>query len=126
MSDNFRRVVVCVRYPVSSCAMQRGVILLLPSAVLVSTCFFKRFCPPKKDNLLINAVLQTYHLGTNVGKSSGSLNYYAMTIMVLNDIYRFKDRETGRCACKVYANYLMSPTHYVFACNMHVNYCNFT
>lgn len=30
-------------YPVSSCAMQRGVILLRPSAVRVSTCFFKRF-----------------------------------------------------------------------------------
>lgn len=29
--------------PVSSCAMQRGVILLRPSAVRVSTCFFKRF-----------------------------------------------------------------------------------
>lgn len=31
-------------YPVSNWAMQRGVILLRPSAVRVSTCFFKRFC----------------------------------------------------------------------------------
>lgn len=30
-------------YPVSSCAMQSGVILLRPSAVRVSTCFFRRF-----------------------------------------------------------------------------------
>ncbi len=55
----FRRVIildilVCVRYPVSSCAMQRGVILLLPSAVLVSTCFFKRFCPIKKKPFVNN------------------------------------------------------------------------
>ena len=37
-------------YPVSSCAMQRGVILLRPSAVRVSTCFFKRFWQRRETN----------------------------------------------------------------------------
>lgn len=37
-------------YPVSSCAMQRGVILLRPSAVRVSTCFFKRFWQRKETD----------------------------------------------------------------------------
>lgn len=52
----------------SSCAMQRGVILLRPSAVRVSTCFFKRFWQSRVTQM--NARISANYLQITRNKAS--------------------------------------------------------